>query len=200
MGFADLKAWVINLDERPDRMELFKENKFPFEVKRFSAIKDEPGWVGCTRSHLTILSRSDVPTVIFEDDFVFIHSWDLVENAIKQLPEDWDALYMGATLMKPVERYSENLFKITEGLCAYAIIFKSQRIVNYITENFATFETTLRKTIDVFYAYDVQQKFNCFIVSPLVGTQRAGYSDIENRETDYTQITELFKEHARSSE
>jgi GR25 family glycosyltransferase involved in LPS biosynthesis len=195
MVTANLKAWVINLDERPDRMELFKENKFPFEVERFSAIKADPGWIGCTQSHLAILNKSEVPLIIFEDDFVFIESWNKVEKVMSQLPEDWDALYLGATLMKYTERYSENLFRIKEGLCAYAIIFNSKRLVNYIISNFDSYETIMRKTIDVFYAYDVQQKFNCFVVHPLIGTQRAGYSDIEKRVTDYTQITELFKIH-----
>lgn len=199
MGATNLKAWVINLDERPDRMELFKENKFPFEVERFSAIKADPGWVGCTRSHLEILSKSKLPVLIFEDDFVFIESWAEVEKAMSQLPKDWDALYLGVTLMKSVERYSENLFRVKEGLCAYAIIFNSRRIVDYIINNFDKFETPICKTIDVFYAYDVQQKFNCFVVHPLIGTQRAGYSDIEKRVTDYTQITELFKIHADST-
>ena len=195
-----MKAFVVNLKDRPDRLIGFKENQFPFKVNRFNAIKTDPGWIGCTESQLVILSRqTEFPFAIFEDDCQLINSWDIVEKAVSQLPDDWDMLYLGATLMKPIERYSDNLFRLKEGLCAHAIIYNSKRIVDYILNNFDRYENERRKTIDVFYAYDVQEKFNCFITYPLVATQRAGFSDIENMEVDYTQITEYFNTNTNAS-
>ena len=34
-----MKAYVVNLDSRPERLETFKENTFPFDITRVSAIK-----------------------------------------------------------------------------------------------------------------------------------------------------------------
>ena len=193
-----MKAYVVNLIERTDRMEEFKKNKFPFEVERFNAIKTDPGWVGCTKSMLTIIeAQKEFPFAIFEDDCELLQSWDIVEKAMSQLPLIWDALWLGATLMRPIERYSENLCKITEAFCAHAIIYNSQRMVDYIVNNFDNYETEIRKTIDVFYAYDVQLKFNCYIVTPLVATQRSGFSDIEQREVNYEQIINNFNQFTK---
>jgi hypothetical protein len=188
-----MKAFVVNLKDRHDRLTGFKENQFPFDIEIFEGIKTDPGWIGCTESQLSIIrEQRDLPFAIFEDDCLLIESWDIVEKAMSQLPDDWDALWIGATLMKPIERYSDNLFRLKEGLCAHAIIYNSKRIVDYILNNFDLYENERRKTIDVFYAYDVQEKFNCFITYPLVATQRAGFSDIENMEVDYTQIIDHF--------
>lgn len=195
MGEHNMKAFVMNLEDRPDRMEEFKKNNFPFEVERFNAIKTDPGWKGCTKSQLVILSRQkDFPFIIFEDDCVLLKSWDVVENAMKQLPEDWDMLYLGATLERPIERYSENLFRLKNAYCAHAIIYNSKRAVDYILNEHENFfrNSSERNTLDVFYFYAVQEKFNCFIVSPLVATQRPGFSDIENMNVDYIQIINHF--------
>lgn len=194
-----MKAFVINLIDRSDRMTDFQKNSFPFEVKRFNAIKTDPGWLGCTASMLEIIKRQKrFPFVIFEDDCLLLESWSVVENAMIQLPDDWDALWLGATLMRPIERYSENLFRLKEAFCAHAIIYNSRKMINYILNNFGEYFKTSnqRRTIDVFYAYHLQEKFNCFIVSPLVATQRAGFSDIEKRDIDYQQIINNFNLYA----
>lgn len=190
-----MKAFVINLESRPDRMVEFQKNIFPFEVERFDAIKTDPGWIGCTDSQLVILKgQKEFPFIIFEDDCLILQPWSVVENAMKQLPHDWDALYLGATLMQPIERYSENLFKLQGAFCAHAIIYNTWRMVQYILDNHEEFfrNSVARNTLDVFYAHDIQEKFNCFITDPLVATQRSGFSNIENVDVDYIQIIEHF--------
>ena len=197
-----MKAFVINLPERTDRMELFKENQFPFEVERFEAIKTDPGWDGCTLSQLIILRKQkEFPFIIFEDDCVLLHPWEVVETAMKQLPEDWDLLYLGATLMRPIEKYSENLFRLKNGYCAHAIIYNSKRVVDYILSRYNDFFifSNERHTLDVFYYSQVQERFNCFIVSPLVATQRPGFSDIENMNVNYEQIINHFNRYTNAS-
>jgi len=46
-----MKAFVINLDSRSDRLKLFREQEFPFEVKRVPGIVALRGEDGCTASH-----------------------------------------------------------------------------------------------------------------------------------------------------
>ena len=199
---SDMKGYVMNLGERPDRMVEFQKNIFPFEVERFNAIRLEPGWKGCTESQLVILSRQkEFPFAIFEDDCVLLQPWIVVERAMEQLPKNWDLLYLGATLMRPVERYSENLFWLKGGYCAHAIIYNSKRVVDYVLQEHGNFfrNSPERNTLDVFYFCDVQEKFNCFIVNPLVATQRPGFSDIENMNVDYTQIINHFNIYTDAS-
>lgn len=176
----DMKAFVVNLDERPDRMITFKDNVFPFEVERVSAIKHPVGSTGCTLTHFGIFERQkEFPFVIFEDDCKMVQPWGLVEKAMSQLPPDWDALWLGATLDAPLKRYSENTFRLKRGYCTHAIIYNSQRMVDYILSNFST--SAGRKIIDVFYYEDVQDKFNCFITYPMVALQAEGWSDVMQR-------------------
>jgi len=178
-----MRAFVINLDRRPDRLKEFYRNKFPFPVERFSAVDGACGEDGCTQSHLNILrSQTEFPFVVFEDDCDMLRGWDVVEAAMKQLPADWDALWLGATLYKPLQRYSPNLFILRKAYALQAVIYNSQRMINYILKNH---NTPSGKNLDIFYHYQVQKCFNCFIVYPLVAGQRSGMSDISKIHQDF---------------
>ena len=87
-----MKAYVINLDSRPDRMKLFLENKIPFEVERYSAILMPKGEDGCTASHMDLLSKqTEFPFIIFEDDCWLIEDWSIVEKAMNILGGHFDS-------------------------------------------------------------------------------------------------------------
>ncbi|HUX57067.1 MAG TPA: hypothetical protein VMV77_08840 [Bacteroidales bacterium] len=202
-----MKATVINLESRPKRMVDFRKNNFPFEVKRFNAIKTDPGWFGCTASHLqAIREQTEFPFVIFEDDCVLLQPWSMVEMAMSQLPADWDMLWLGATNVRSVERYSNNLFRMKGAYCAHACIFNSQRVYDYILTNHKRFfksceGTDHRPVIDVFYVVEIQERFNCFITDPICATQSVTYSDIEMKVNDYepyiNNVQNIFNSHPR---
>jgi len=173
-----MKAVVINLDERPDRMEQFKKNKFPFEVERYSAQHGYCGEDGCTYSHLAVISSqlfSKGPFVVFEDDCVLLESWDVVEKAMNQLPNDWDALWLGANLRRPLTKYSENLYRLTDAYGLHAVIYNSRKMVEYILDNH---HTPSGKNLDIFYRKEVLKRFNCFITYPIVATQLSDQGNI----------------------
>jgi hypothetical protein len=185
-----MKAYCINLKERPERWAEFQTQNLPFEVERFDAIKNAIGWVGCRDSYFEVMKKVDGLTLVLEDDCLFLEPWEKVEEIMKQLPETWDCLYFGATLNVPLERYSDNLFYLKKGWTTHAILYRDRRIPDYILRN----SYRIRK-IDVFLADFVQEAFNCFITYPLVATQRAGYSDIINHHTDYAVIKERYQKY-----
>jgi hypothetical protein len=179
-----MRIYVINLDRRPERMDSFNKNKFPFAVERFSAIESANGQDGCNESHFAIMRQhTELPLFILEDDCVMVEPWEEVERAMCQLPPDWDALWLGGTLDAPLSRYSENLFRLRQCYCTHAIIYNSQRMIDYILSNFDAFKPTItnKKIIDVFYYEKVQEKFNCYITYPMMAVQAEGYSDIMKR-------------------
>jgi FkbM family methyltransferase len=179
------KAYVINLEHRNDRLKEFKSQTLPFTVEHFPAIKNEQGIKGCNASHKAILKlNNELPFVVFEDDCKFVQGWSVVTRAMTELPENWDLLYVGANLNKPLATHSEHLFNVKDAWTTHGIIYGSQRVVDYIINNMPT-DTT---PIDVFYSQKVLEKFNCFVVSPLVAVQRGSYSDIMNGERDYAQL------------
>jgi GR25 family glycosyltransferase involved in LPS biosynthesis len=177
-------------------METFKMNCFPFPVNRFSALTSSCGEDGCTNSHLSILKKQkEFPFAVFEDDCLLIQPWKIVEKAISQLPNDCDALWLGANLRQPLERYSNNLFRLKKAWCLHGVIYFTQRIVDYILENH---NTPSGINIDTFYCKDVQYNFNCFIVSPMVTVQCADFSDIAKKKTNnYVELIDNYRRYTK---
>lgn len=128
------RVYLINLDNRQDRLEKFVEQYEslgePFgAVIRFSAIEGRrdasryswwragnPAW-GCYKSHLEIwriCTAEEVRSVlILEDDAVFCENFE--EQAVAflgELPGDWDCLFLGGQHHKavcPPIQISENV-------------------------------------------------------------------------------------------
>src|ERR1043165_9507950 len=110
------KIYLINLDQRPDRYEdsLLQLNSIGLKnVIRFPAINakamgitkrdlDNPGLIGCFLSHYFILQEAVMNNykrlLIFEDDVTFIKGFnEAFAYAKKQLPDDWEMVYLGYT-------------------------------------------------------------------------------------------------------
>jgi len=183
------------MDNRPDRLKSFHQNIFPFEVERYPGVIASCGEDGCTRSHLAILKKQvDLPFVIFEDDCVLINSWDVVEKAMKQLPANWDMLYLGANPNIPLTRYSMNLYKLWRAWTTHAIIYGSHRVIDYVLKH--SCNVPPGKNIDIFYCNIIQKKFNCFVTYPMVATQLSDYSDIAKKNTsNYHELITNYNKH-----
>jgi hypothetical protein len=189
-----MKALCINLFDRPDRWVQFYSQKFPFEVERFDAIKKAPGWVGCRESYLECLKigqNTGEPFIIMEDDCQILGSWTDVFLVMKELPDNWDCLYLGATLNEPLKKYSEHLCWLSWAWTTHAIIWKGGRAVEHILQS-----SEKIKKIDVFFADEIQKIFNCFIIYPLFATQRNGISNISKGWQNYDElIVERYKKY-----
>lgn len=191
-----MKVFCINLDERPEKWELSKKEaeKLHLDPVRVSATKASPGFVGCRLSHLGLLA--DVKEYVFmviEDDIKVCceNPSQALQDSMSELPNDWDMLYLGATLNTPLEKYSDHLYRIKQGWTTHAIIYNNQNgVVDYILN------ADIRK-IDVFYSDDVQEKFNCFITYPMILTQREGFSDVIRKDVDYKVIQERYKTYVK---
>lgn len=194
-----MKSYVINLDSRPDRLIDFQKNKFPFEVERIPGVVASCGEDGCTYSHLQILEKQkEYPFIVFEDDCEMIESWDVVEKAIKQLPPDWDGLWLGVNPQNHLVRYSANLFYLKQAYTAHAIMYGSKRMVDYILKNH---NTPSGKNLDIFYCHVLQHQFNCFVTYPLVATQKPGLNDISETYVDYSkEIIEGYKKFIKKEQ
>ena len=191
-----MDSYVINLDNRPERYKEFQQNVFPFPIKRISGCMASCGEDGCRDSHLGILERqSTFPFAVFEDDCILMKPWSIVEKAMKQLPKDWDALWIGGNVRVPLKRYSENLFIVKNTFALHAVIYNSEKMVDYILENH---NTKTGENLDVFYNRVIQEMFNCYIIYPMVANQRKGYSDITKREVDYyDELNKTFEMQTR---
>jgi len=194
-----MNAFVINCKNSTERLRLFYQNEFPFTVTRFEALE-------CTTpadrdfvsglSHLVVMTKqSEFPFAVFEDDCILLHPWSMVEKAMSQLPKDWDALWLGATLQKPIQRYSPNLYRLHSGHALHAVIYNSKPMISFMEKNFTRDKY---KVLDVLTAYSAQKEFNCFITYPIVATQRSCISDINGRFLDnYNEIVNSYNKYIR---
>lgn len=109
------RAYVINLDNRPDRWVAFQERAAAAGITGFERVRaiegdkcPHPAWWragngawGCLMSHLRIAQDAlldDLPSyVVFEDDAVFSEDFaDRLPSTMRRLDGvEWDMLYLG---------------------------------------------------------------------------------------------------------
>ena len=186
-------TYCINLPHRTERWEQAKAEieAFGLHPLRLNGVEHLDGHTGCTQAHLNALKHLKPPFLLCEDDIKFVGTLKDLQNAIAQLPPDWDMLYLGATLQNKLERYSDNLFRLKDAYTTHAIVYNSQRVIDYIVANHNT------RKVDVFFADTVQHEFNCYVASPIIATQRAGFSDIVGYHTDYAGIVDSFNKFTK---
>ena len=147
------------------------------------------GNMGCTLSHLKALKlakeRNLRNILICEDDIDFIQGIQQKFNdMINQLPVWWDVLYLGynpVPFRQPMLLdFSRNLKRANSVLTTHCIGVNARMYQDLITK----IETDTNRPIDVHH-HDIQPYYNYFAVDPMLAFQRAGHSDIENKDVNY---------------
>jgi GR25 family glycosyltransferase involved in LPS biosynthesis len=195
------KAYVINLDDRPDRFDIISKSfeKAPFDIERFSAIKDSVGWKGCGKSHCAIIQMAKdnhMPTVlIMEDDCKpsknFNESWPLIKNWLDNNKNDWD-IYIGGTTyyyimdkspdtIKPICKINDSIkLYNTKLLCLHFYYLNSS-----VYDRFLEWKKDVDKSgpIDLW-----PDSIHMRIVTstPFIASQNDSYSNIANSQADYS--------------
>lgn len=192
------KIYCINLDRRTDRWEScikeFKKNNMT--VERTSAvdgkdIQSKNDWmtgprIGCCKSHVDILKKmienNWKKILILEDDIEFIDNFrEIFCEKIAYVP-NYDILYLCGNNPKNIKTINEYVAKTTSVLStgAYAVSINfAQNIIPKIEE--------FTDPIDCIYAQNTPN-YKCYIFKPYLSTQKKGFSDIENRVTDYSAV------------
>jgi len=186
----------INLDRRPERWEAMKVN---FErlgvrsIERLSAIDGEsvivperlshlrPVDYACTLSHLTAVKKaSDTgnPSVlIFEDDCLFDPAFEeKFPEYMRQVPEDWDMLFLGGYHFETPLPVSRNVVRARMTLTTHAYAVRQSIYSNFIELNENPPAIVDRNNTIL------QKKFNCYCCEPNLVGQLAGYSDLMGKE------------------
>lgn len=177
-----MNAVCINLKSRGDRRTQMKKQArlAGFKISFLRVDKDiENPERGCRNSHWAIISNATTTqTLVLEDDAVFNKKL----STLPAFPKDWDIIYMGGTVKDSVS-HNEHFDKATNVLSAHAYIVRNTL--------YAKLKEELQKThlpVDVYYAQEIQPNYNCYILKEHLTRQRAGYSDIQNTNVDYTAI------------
>ena len=156
------KIYFINLDKSKDRLDKMLEQSKDFDLNltRYPAIygkdinrnkliknkilhkKNElrNGELGVTLSHINIwkesLKNNNEYILVLEDDILFCDNFkNELNKYYKQIPEDWDIIYLGGSRMKG-KKISENILKLVydkipnagTNMGAYAMLLNKKSI------------------------------------------------------------------------
>lgn len=209
------KIYCINLAERTDRWEQCLKNFEKYDIKnyeRVEAVKIEDnrldrkrkGQIGCALSFVkcfNLSAKNGYEKVLFlEDDFNFAFNkdelFDKMNRCLEQLPNDWDSLFFGGTLVGdyghfPIKRYSEDLFKLLSTHCTHCIAFSKSgvnKVINMLggPDIWSFNLVSSYEAIDIFFAKDYQRNTNSFFSDPIVCYQTISESNIESVAYDYS--------------
>ena len=200
MNLSDLKnCFYINLDERPDRkIHVEKQlNAIGIPFQRFKAIKAKNGAIGCSMSHLAILQHAKkhkLPHVlIVEDDIQFLNASLFRDNLNSFLStvKNFDVLLIAGNNMPPYETVNEYCVKVSRCQTTTGYLVRSH-YYDTIIDNIKVGVGKLLKepskhvvyAIDKFW-FSLQSRDKWYLLTPLTVIQRADYSDIEKRSTNY---------------
>jgi len=181
------KVIVINLAKRPDRMAQIKEqldaHKITFE--RFEAIDGQElgitGVQACALSHRGVIEQyKDAGNVfIFEDDAElhpnFEQLWDVF---IANLPDDWQMVYLGCNRIES-NLIANGVGRLLQGTSTHAYGAK-QLVFNSMID-----VSKRAEAIDLSYM-QLQVSVPTYVAMPTMVGQVPGFSNIEERFTDYT--------------
>lgn len=208
-SISDIKhAFYINLDSRPDRKQHMEGQltTIGIHAERFKAIKLANGALGCSMSHLKILEMAKKNAwshvLIMEDDIKFLKPDVFISQFDKFLETNktFDVVLLAGNNMPPFTSVDDTCVKVTRCQTTTGYLVQGHYFDTLIHNYRKGIEKLMKNPADhVLYALDkfwfhIQEKHNWFLIIPLTVVQRADYSDIEKRATDYTQImTDLDK-------
>lgn len=202
----------INLLHRTDRKQEVEEELKTIgfvdkNVQRFNAISTKNGRVGCTMSHLKCLQEAKKNNwshlMLVEDDIQFLDPTLFVTqlNDFLSANIDWDVILIAGNNLPPYTRIRESAIKVMQCQTTTGYIIKNtyfDTLIENIRDGLAKLlkepENHYQYAIDKYW-FRLQQRDKWFLITPLSVTQRAGYSDIEQKHTDFTKaLTDLDKE------
>jgi GR25 family glycosyltransferase involved in LPS biosynthesis len=193
------KVYVINLDRRPDRYEAFQKEiaKYGIEnVERFSAIDGATimannipllaGEIGVLESHLEIIKKCKQDgaknVLILEDDVYFSNEMLKLDEYMNNVPSDWDFIYFGGNHVygQPPQLINDKIVKLN-----FTVALQCVAINSSMFEIIEAILVKRQKQVDAYYA-ELHNRFNAYCFYPSMAKQTAGYSDIQNRNVDYS--------------
>ena len=202
-NISDVKhAFYINLDSRPDRKQHIETQMatIGINIERFKAIKLDNGAIGCSMSHLKILETAKQNNLdhvlIVEDDIKFLNPSLFVQQLNKFLSnhKEFDVVLIAGNNMPPYVKIDDSCVKVNQCQTTTGYLVKNHyfdTLINNIKEGIQNLiknpDKHVMYAIDKFW-FQLQQRDNWYLITPLTVVQREDYSDIEKRSTNYTKL------------
>ena len=185
------KIFIINLDKRTDRWQeclnqFEKHNITNFE--RFSAVDGSiinniskllPGEYACILSHINVVKlakeRKYKRVLILEDDAELHDDFsEMFKEYVKQVPDNYDMLYLGGNHQGGFQMINTNLAIIPHTFALHAYSVQEHLYDTLISLG----ENNINLAIDVTFTHP-QKVGNSYVFRPHLAWQRNSFSDIQ---------------------
>jgi hypothetical protein len=193
MNWKELNKLVINLPERKDRLEAFKQELIylPCSNLRYvPGIRASSPMVGIGQAHVNcvmIAKQNEWPAVlIMEDDVTFNGkdmTYDHVLSCLENLPPDWNILLGGIYYSKGREDYNK-YWQRTGEFCGLHFYIVNSNCYDHILKYDG------KMHIDRWM--NQKGELNCYVAKKFFATQRGGYSDNVQAKVDYKDKLKKF--------
>ena len=193
----------INLEERQDRRLHVEQQLASIGIHtpgRFNAIKMKDGRIGCSMSHLKCLQLAKKNNwehvLIVEDDITFTDS-TMFKRQLSGFFRDeqaYDVLFFGGNVVPPYKPANSYCVQVFSCQCAVGYLVKQHYYDTLIQNMYEGIRKLIQEPEKHFYyAIDkywvsLQRQHKWFIIVPLSVIQLQNYSNIEERETDYSRL------------
>lgn len=190
-------VYVINLDHRSDRLKsaiYFLRKMGITQFKRFPAILNNNGALGCAQSHFEILNnmRSDKKfTIICEDDIKFTGRLRDLNKSIKDFisHDDVSVLLLSYVTRDIPTWYSSNLMRTQSGQTTAFYCFRNEFTENLMMsakKSVELMESNSNKSSPLDKVWkELQKDYIYAIPRKKLIIQKSGYSDIEKKIIKY---------------
>ena len=204
-GLFEIKGFYINLDYRTDRKQhvehQLEQMRMNNNIKRFNAIKNSNGRIGCSLSHLKCIQMAKEANwecvMIVEDDILFMLPDSFVENAnsfFSNKKNKWDVLLLAGNNLPPFETNDIVSIRVSHCQTTTGYIVKRHYydvLISNIKEGIAKLmkepEHHFYYAIDKYWLH-LQKQDRWMLLIPIIVVQKPDYSDIEKKYTDYQRV------------
>ena len=190
-------TYYINLEHRVDRKNHIEKELYKVGITnyiRLNAVYNTEGWKGCTQSHIQVLEKfmeSGLNNcLVLEDDFYFVdHEYS--KNILQKFSQEdieWDIVLLTCNCKKTKISNIDYLVKPDKPAQTTAGYIVNKNFAKILCDNFKR-SVEKNKALDTYWKIlQDNDKYKWYIFEPRLGKQLNGYSDIQNKEVDYTNV------------
>lgn len=176
------QIFCINLLKREDRWLQFMQQAEQYSIPfiRYSAIEDSSGAEGLRLTMVKLftecIEKGYENILVFEDDCLFVECEEIFHNTmnhvVDNLPENYIMIFLGCQLTGEI-RYSHtpHILKATKMFSTHAVLYSKRGMKEALSHNISA-------PIDNFYVASLEPLNESYCITPLLCSQREGYSDI----------------------
>lgn len=162
----------------------------PYPVDGCKILGPHQSFNASVRQMLVDFLGTDSQNMLSMEGDVIFRDLSHLAQALRELPSDWDIVYLGANLTccpTPPEQFSEHLFRIKGAWTTHAIGY-NRKVVQFILDNQPGFSEEM---VDCWLSKQFD-RLNAYVVAPMVAYQRPHQSGIWGKPgvDDYTEIFE----------